>query len=924
LIAAIGGQTISVRSVTRSLVLFLCLTPFALASPCFGQSTPASVRGLVHQSGSRPVTEAIVTVTSEGLRYRTSTNARGAFALLGVEPATYRVDVAAPGMSGARRDGVVVPPGSALQVRVELVPSNSEVVTHPPIVIRYEDATTRLALRPPLLDHVPLPRLDAIESIAEAFPGIANGSALGAGAHTSTTRRVDGIDLSDPLDGSVWTSHIATTAALFDARLAGAPAAEGGFAGAAIEAVTRSGANRYSSLIDVRVSTEGLVGDNLSEGLLERNALLADADRALDSSDVSAWIGGPVRRNRTFFGLALGHARDRDDPEGPRTERRTSSLRVHGRLSTETGAADRLAVSTFFEHRSASGLAPDDVARVVSDEVANTLSGGTGAVRMVWYHALASRFHLRAAYSFLSGSRDLEPSALVPARIDGATGEYSGSQGIIQNADRQRHLMGASVVTPYDAAGAHLLESGVELEATRIDESMHFVDGTLLVEFGRVPNLELAWDGSSREGRTRRLSLYGQDLWTLGSRMTISGGVRLDVLRGSTPDLGTVYEALAVAPRLGISFDLTGSAATIARVHYGTSAEPLLFSHYDRATSGVAPLITYAVLPNGSRQEIERHVTPVYAVDGSIRHPYVREFSAGLEQRLAGPLEHALVAGLTFVSRGFEDFVDGVFPDARWIPLSRPGLDNGTVRVYRWANRAASEANALIQNVDGVEYLATNGTVLGSAVAERQYRGVLVDARVDDSKGRWNLWAAYAFGQTEGTVDNDFASSIGRSARFASPSASLVNVDGRAAFTPAHEMTVLGTARVPGTGARISAVYAARSGRRYAAIRQFGNETIDFPQSEDGRQVLLEPRGTRALEADRVLDLRAEYEHAVVGTHRVTAYVDVMNLFDRATVLEVSPLYPVAAPGGRGIVPFDAPTRVRPPRRLFIGARWTF
>ena len=53
-----------------------------------------------------------------------------------------------------------------------------------------------------------------------------------------------------------------------------------------------------------------------------------------------------------------------------------------------------------------------------------------------------------------------------------------------------------------------------------------------------------------------------------------------------------------------------------------------------------------------------------------------------------------------------------MFPDARWVPVSRPGLPGGTVTVYRWANRAASEQHALIGNVDGVQYLTTTGALI--------------------------------------------------------------------------------------------------------------------------------------------------------------------------------------------------------------------
>jgi hypothetical protein len=274
--------------------------------------------------------------------------------------------------------------------------------------------------------------------------------------------------------------------------------------------------------------------------------------------------------------------------------------------------------------------------------------------------------------------------------------------------------------------------------------------------------------------------------------------------------------------------------------------------------------------------------------------------------------------------RDLHHVVDAVFPDARWIPLTRPGLDNTPITVYRWANRRDSEDIATIQNVDGVTYLGPTGVPIGDAAAGRRYRGLIVDVRGEGADGRWAFWAGWTSSRNEGTVDNTFDSSIGRSWLFASPSAALINTDGRATVTPTHKVSALATARIPWIGARVSAVYLGRTGHQYAAVRQFGNETLDFPQSEDGRQVLLEARGARRLDFDDTLDLRGEYAVALGGRRSITLYADVMNLMNRASVLEVSKLYPLSSAGGASIVRFEAPTRVREPRQLYIGGRFAF
>jgi hypothetical protein len=900
--------------------LLLCLIFIGFTRPAAAQSTPAAVEGMLEASGA-PLADGTVTFHGTALSYTVRTDTHGRF-ILRVEPGLYRVELTGDQLQGAVWPEIRLQPGQRVRLRANLTRIGSGVVaelTELPVAPLVVDSTTSFDLSEPWLARLPLDRRDPLGSTADLFPGIAGRSALGSGAETATVRRVDGIDLSDPLDGRQATSYQSTTGDQFVVRAAGTPASEGGVAGAIVEVVSRSGGKQLSGLFDARVTAEGLRGDNLSEELLARNPLLADTDVRLSDTDVSAWIGGPLAEGRAFFTASMGYARERDDPTGPRSTRETSIPRALGRLGFTRGETDTLTAAVLFEDRSTSGVADAAIARVVTDEVADRLDARTIAARVVWQRRL-SRSLLRASYSLVDGSREVGPDSETPGRVDEASGAYTGSLGERRLADRQRHVVDLLFATPVQAAGAHHIEMGVGLDSSHIHETTRFIDDRLFLDFGGRPNVEIDWAGSDRTGRSRRVSAYVQDGWAIGSRLTVNAGVRLDQLRGATPDLGTVYQATSVQPRAGATIALDADGRTVARVHYGQYAEPLWFTHYDRATPGVAPLISYLVQPNGVRREIERVTTPVYAVDDELRHPHVDETTFGLTHRLTSRLR----VGATGVLRDLRDVVDAVFPDARWISVVRPGLAGSTVTVYRWANRIASEGHAVIGNVDGVGYLSSTGASIGAASATRRYRGLLVDARYDHARDRFAVWGAYAFGRNEGTVDDTLASSISRSWRFASPSAALVNVDGRSTNTPAQKVTVAGTARVPWVGARVTGIYVGRTGRRYAAVRQFGNETLDFPPSEDGRQVLLEARGSRQLAADHVVDLRAEYGLKLGGRHAFTVYADVMNLLNRATVLDLEAFYPLASAGGSGIVLFEAPTRVRPPRQIYIGARFTF
>jgi hypothetical protein len=878
------------------------------------------ILGRVHGLAGQAVPEATIALAAPGTARDTRTDVEGRFLVTGVGPGRYEMQIRAPGHRSVRLAGVEITPGLRTSLDIALAAGDpGEWLDLDPRALATLEGSSETMLSGALLQHLPLERRHAITEVPDYLPGIARGSAYGAAAGTSTVRRVDGIDLTDPRDGSAWTSYIATAGQQVAVRAQGAGAWEGGFSNALVDVVTEPGGTRLAGLVDVLATTEGLASDNLPEDPLAANRLLPRQERILGSTDISGMAGGALNGHRTRLHAGFGYARYDRDPFGPRTSLEESTPRVQGRLSFGLGRAESISVSALVDWPRATGLAPPDVAGIVDDAVADRLSGHSIGARVGWQRPLGDRLLLDVGYGLLSGSRNLEPSALVPGRMDPIGASLTGSQGIVRESDRLRHQIAARLTRDLIAAGRHAIQIGAEFETSHIGEAASFVDDTFFVDLAGRPNLLLEWDGDHQEGRTRRESVFVDDTWSPLPRLTLSLGVRADFLHGSASGAGELYAATTVQPRVGAAFDLLGGGRTVARAHYGIYADPLYFSHFARAAPGITPIVTYEVPVSGGRREVERSATPVYAVDDSLRHPRHAETAFGLDQRLA----RGARVGVTAVFRDFRDHVDAWFPDARWTPLSRPGLDNSPVTVYRWVNRLSSQSSGIIGNVEGASYLAPNGTSLGTAEASRRSRAIVIHGRLDDDRERWSILGGITLAHVEGTLDNTFVSGIGSSSQFESASTALTNVEGRATQTPEREYTVLATARVPWVGARVSVAYIGQDGRYYQAVRQFGNETLDFPLSVSGRRVLLEPLGTRALEMDHRLDLRAEYGLSL-GTRRVTAYVDLTNLLNEATVLRAEERYPLASAGGSGIVLFEAPIEVRAPRQLFIGARLTF
>lgn len=133
--------------------------------------------------------------------------------------------------------------------------------------------------------------------------------------------------------------------------------------------------------------------------------------------------------------------------------------------------------------------------------------------------------------------------------------------------------------------------------------------------------------------------------------------------------------------------------------------------------------------------------------------------------------------------------------------------------------------------------------------------------------------------------------------------------------------------RVPGApvvDVGINAYFRAFSGRPYQPYQQFASSVLAFPPSSQGRRVLLEPRGSRRREAEKVLDLRIEKIFKVGGRKdRFSIYADVTNALNASTVDGLQYRVPSLAIGDADVA-FDAPTSIVDPRQVTFGARWSF
>jgi hypothetical protein len=302
----------------------------------------------------------------------------------------------------------------------------------------------------------------------------------------------------------------------------------------------------------------------------------------------------------------------------------------------------------------------------------------------------------------------------------------------------------------------------------------------------------------------------------------------------------------------------------------------------------------------------------------------VDEWTAGIEREIFKNVRFSV----TGIWREDRNIQASVRPLARWTLGSvttstagnDPALRGKTIPVYRWANRADSENDILITNVDGFQYLDPNGNVLGVASSERTYKAAMfvLDKRFSN---RWQGRLSYVYSKAEGILNNTGAATYGRSSFYETPTNALVNTLGPLTNDRPHELKAFGSWQIPTIELAVSGYYRYLSGRTYTPFQRFSSSAINYPTSA-GRQPFLEPRGSRRLDAESYLEKIFKLGGA---GDRLSVYADIQNVFNEGTVIAKNSRWPnVAIAGYDDPIGFGAPQALVAPRRLILGARWSF
>jgi hypothetical protein len=404
--------------------------------------------------------------------------------------------------------------------------------------------------------------------------------------------------------------------------------------------------------------------------------------------------------------------------------------------------------------------------------------------------------------------------------------------------------------------------------------------------------------------------------------VTIIAGLRFDHSRAMSQDLpavdlqgrqtdrtiqglGTLYVWNVISPRLGVTAKLDTSGRTMLRASYGRFIQGVLTGEIGSFHPGASTVTTKGYV-NGDytavRAVVDRNSL---LLDPDIRAPRTDEYGIGVDRQIGRSLQVATAyvrkSGGNFI--GWED-VGGVYEE-----VQRTLADGRTVTVFNRLN-AATDQRFLLTNPKGYS-MTYNGLVL--AVEKRRARG-------------WQAFGSYTLSKVAGLQASSGSTAAGAQVSTVAPPPGpsgltfgrdpndLINARGRLSNDRPHIFRVMSSVDLPKTGFALAANLQHFTGKPWAATAQ-----VPVNQGQNQR-VQLEPRGTRRLSSQTLLDLRLSKPVAIGRAGRIDLLLDVLNALNETA--EESIITDTLVSASVKVNPnFGRPNAFVDPRRVMLGIR---
>ena len=911
---------------------FIVLLPAIAAA----QGLTGAIVGTVRDAQGGVVSGAAVRVSSPALiggPVTQRSSEKGQVRFLALPPGPYVLDIEFAGFASFHEAGILIGGGNTIERQVVLKVAGvqeSVNVEGGGSILDARDPGFRTRFGPDELQAIPTRRssmFDALRNVPGVSPtSPSSGTATTISAFGSGTNEnqflIDGTNTTCPCNGIARSEPGVDFIQEVQVQAVGASAEFGNVQGAVINVITRQGSERFLYDASYYGQPSGLTSQpvRLKYDFGRRES---GYERAR-YRDFTSNLGGPAIRNRLWFFGGYQHLRDYDsqpgtDPAQPKTYEQD---KIFAKLTWQIAPGWQL-MQSFHEEF---WVSPDQPR--IDRPIETTVRTAATVPAMTFGHLThvaspSTVWDVRVG-RFVYSQENPPTTGItsIASHLDSLTNVLSYAPQSFGGLTLMR-TTGKATINHYRPGlwGAdHALKAGLQIERGEHHSSLVIPTGVRYTD-RNGPFTATFSDPSNTGGVFVTTGLFATDAITVGDRLTINAGVRFDHSRAISQDLpavdlqgneidrivdglGTLYTWNIVSPRLGMTMKLDTAGRTMLRASYGRFSQGVLTGEIGSFHSG-ASTVTTKGYANGEYTNVISVVDRnSLRLNRDLKPPRTDEYAIGVDQQIGRGLQVATAyvrkSGANFI--GWED-VGGIYA-----LKPRTLFDGRTIMVYERQN-AAVDQRFLLTNPE--DYSMTyNGLVL--AIEKRRSRG-------------WQAFGSYTLSRVTGLQPGSGSNAAGPQVSTVSPPPGpggltfgrdpndLTNARGRLSNDRPHIFRIMSSADVPKTGFTLAANLQYFTGKPWAASAQ-----VSVPQNQNLR-VLLEPRGTRRLSSQTILDLRLSRPVTIGRAGRIDLMLDVLNALNetaaesivsdtQVTMLAMNPT-------------FNQPNAFVDPRRVMLGVR---
>jgi hypothetical protein len=896
------------------------------------QSLTGALAGTVRDSDGGVLPAAAIRLTSAALmtgEERTTSNERGQWRFPVLPPGQYALTVELPPAFAAyRQPGLSIGAGETLDLAVVLqLAGVAETVTvdaSAGINSRSSGFETRFG--PDYIRTIPSRRFSMFDLIRSA-PGVSptspgsgtvNSVSVFGSAVNENMFLIDGTNFTCPCQGVSRSEPIVDVIQELHVQSMGASVEYGNLQGAVFNVITKQGGARFVAETSYYAQPAGLTAQPVVIPVT-RGTQPASGYERVRYRDLTTSLGGPVRRDRVWFFGAYQYLRDYDSQPGadPAFPRKYEQNKVFGKLTSRLTPSVQMTQS-FHQELWVNPTLPTLATPFVATQRVHASVPSTTFANVT--HVLSDRTAWEARIGRFTLDQDSDPSSgdrTTPFRRDQITGVSSGNAPQIGGLMLDR-ITAKAVLQRYHAGSLgtdHHVRIGAQFERGEHRLRQAFPGGVQFVDNNAAPFQAIFRAPSIAGGVFLSSAVFVSDSFSIRNRITADAGVRVDHVRAISQDLpvidpegnetgavtdglGTLYTWKLVSPRLGVSVRLDRGGRTMMRANYGRFNQGVLTGEFDPISPGTPATTTMAY--DATTGRYDRLISVVdprinHALDPETRAPHSDEISLALDREIKSGWK----TSAAYIRKRGGDFIGWTDTRGEYRAESRT-LANGTVVPVLALSNAASARRFLLTNPDNL-YLEYDALVLAT------------HKRLSN---RWEASGSYSYSRAAGLqvtsnapADSPQFSTIARPGflTFGQDPNDLTNAEGRLPNDRPHIFRATGVAHLPWKGLLVAANLQRFSGKPWAATTQ-----VALPQGS--QRILLEPRGSRRLSPQTLLDVRVARTMAVGKALKLDLSLDVLNLLNDAAEEALASDNLFSATFGR-------PTQFMDPRRVMLGLR---